>query len=197
MLHGKCRRTVFTHELLMLIKILFLNFNLSQTPQFRFSSTIFQRLQSPLTEQIKPARCLFNSARSMCCTSRLSLFLFLKNFSSNFTSCFLFCVLVFKSFHIILDWSTWSRNLFLLMFLTFNTCKSLRFLKKVKYCQLNENHLVVAHIKKKVLSGTWLDVSFSLHMTKAIRATWLAVGFLDLLVNQIYFALFSILGTSQ
>ena len=60
----------------------------------------------------------------------------------------------------------------------------------MKCCQLNENHLVTAHTSKNMIRSTWLDVSFSSHVEKAIRAIWLAVGFLDQLVNQIYFAPF-------
>ena len=41
-----------------------------------------------------------------------------------------------------------------------------------------------------------LDISFSSHVEKAIRAIWLAVGFLDQLVNQIYFALFQSVNLS-
>lgn len=41
---------------------------------------------------------------------------------------------------------------------------------------------------KKMICGTWLDSLFSPHMEKAIHIVWLAVGFLDQLVNWTYFA---------
>lgn len=42
-------------------------------------------------------------------------------------------------------------NLFSVMFLSFNTYESVRFLLKVKYCKLNENNFVKAHTYRK----TW------------------------------------------
>ena len=41
-----------------------------------------------------------------------------------------------------------------------------------------------------MIRGTWLDVLFSLHVEKAKRAIWLAVGFIDQLVIRVYFAPF-------
>jgi len=72
-------------------------------------------------------------------------------------------------------------------FSSFNTCKGSRFLWKLKYCQQNKNHLVAAHTSKNMICSTWLDIPFSSYMEKVICAIWLAVGFLDQLLNQIYF----------
>lgn len=49
-------------------------------------------------------------------------------------------------------------------FSNFNTCKGLRFLWKLKYCQQNKNHLVTAHTSKNMICSTWLDVSDMCHL---------------------------------
>lgn len=126
---------------------------------------------------------------SQFCTSHSSLFSFLKNISSdNFTSSFIFSFMF-------LFWrlSTYPNprpkydDRDQQTFSSFNTCKGLRFLWKLKYCQQNKNHLVTAHTSKNMICSTWLDVPFSSYMEKVICAIWLAVGFLDQLLNQIYF----------
>jgi len=57
---------------------------------------------------------------------------------------------------------------------------------------LNENHLVTAHTSKNMIRRTWLDVSFSSHVKKVIRAIWLAFRYLDQLVNENLFRAFSV-----
>ena len=68
--------------------------------------------------------------------------------------------------------------------------------KDLKSESLNENHLVTAHTSTNMIRGTWLDVSFSSHVKKVIRAIWLAFNYLDQLVNENLFCTFSV-GKSQ
>ena len=84
----------------------------------------------------------------------------------------LFHVLVFEAFQIIPDRSIVMNKLFLVHIFELRHLRKLiiRFHKKVKFCQPNENHLVTANTSKNTIRGTWLDVSFSLHVGKAIRA---------------------------
>ena len=107
-------------------------------------------LNSCLTERIKSARCLFNSAGSMFCAPRSSLFSFLKCFQQFHISFrFLFRVHVFETFHVILDRSIAINKPFLV-----NVFK-LRHLRRLKIS-----------LKSEILPAEWKSPCYGSHVKK-------------------------------
>ena len=107
--HNKCViycKKDFSCDVVFIIYVLRLNLNAHDPLRLNISQN----------ELSLPGACLIQSAGSMFCTSCSLLSSFLKNISSEYFHIlfrFLFCVLVFETFHVILDQSIMIDKLYL------------------------------------------------------------------------------------